>query len=112
MPYKNKKEQKAAQANHYQRNKSQYQARDKARLDLARNYVIDLKKKSKCVDCGENNWKCLDFDHKDPSDKFLGISRMVRKRYSPKAIQKEIDKCEVRCANCHRIRTYDEGHYE
>jgi hypothetical protein len=112
MPYKDKEKQRLAQAEHYQKNKELYQARQKARLNKARDYVNDIKKASKCVDCGEDNWKCLDFDHVDPKKKTKGISKMVRSRFSTERIQKEIDKCEIRCSNCHRIRTYDEMHWE
>jgi hypothetical protein len=31
---------------------------------------------------------------------------MIHDGFSWKAIMKEIQKCEVVCANCHRIRTY------
>jgi hypothetical protein len=32
---------------------------------------------------------------------------MIHDGFSWAAIKKEILKCEVVCANCHRIRTYD-----
>jgi predicted HNH restriction endonuclease len=35
------------------------------------------------------------------------VSDMANQSYSFKTIQEEIDKCEVRCANCHRIVTHE-----
>ncbi len=57
-----------------------------------------------CVDCGEKNLAVLDFDHVDPSTKTRAVAQMVGHR-TWHSIQVEIDKCEVRCANCHRRRT-------
>jgi hypothetical protein len=57
-----------------------------------------------CLDCGESDPRCLDFDHRDPKRKKASISRLVG--YSDwTKILLEIDECDVRCANCHRKRT-------
>lgn len=56
-----------------------------------------------CVDCGENNPIVLEFDH-IKGNKLLTLAKMVTK-YSWKNLEQEINKCEVRCANCHRIKT-------
>lgn len=64
-----------------------------------------IKESSGCVDCGVNNHIVLDFDHL--SDKKYNVSRMIHDGFSWAAIKKEIAKCEVVCANCHRIRTHD-----
>lgn len=56
-----------------------------------------------CVDCGEVDSRVLEFDHL--RDKRAEISRLVRTGRPWGVIQREIDKCEVRCANCHRRRT-------
>ncbi len=64
-----------------------------------------LKESSGCKDCGENNHIVLDFDHL--RDKKYNISRMIHDGFSWKAIMKEVEKCDVVCANCHRIRTYN-----
>lgn len=59
----------------------------------------------KCIDCGYNDHiVAFDFDHKDPSQKSFKISGTYIYRWSE--LQKELDKCELRCANCHRIRHY------
>lgn len=66
--------------------------------------LADIKEASGCVDCGVTNHIILDFDHL--RDKKYNVSRMIHDGFSWKAIKKEIEKCEVVCANCHRIRTY------
>lgn len=56
-----------------------------------------------CIDCGETDPVCLEFDH-IRGIKAADISRMLRDCYSWEAIEDEISRCEVRCANCHRKR--------
>ena len=58
-----------------------------------------------CVDCKNNNIIVLEFDHIDRSKKHKAISEMIATGYSWIKIKEEIDKCDVRCANCHRIKT-------
>jgi hypothetical protein len=67
--------------------------------------LSEIKETSGCVDCGIKNHIILDFDHLH--DKKYNISRMIHDGFSWAAIKKEISKCEVVCANCHRIRTYN-----
>ena len=67
--------------------------------------LSEIKEASGCVDCGINNHILLDFDHL--KDKKYNISRMIHDGFSWAAIKKEISKCEVVCANCHRIRTHN-----
>jgi hypothetical protein len=56
-----------------------------------------------CVDCGETDIVCLDFDHVR-GKKRLSVSAMMR-WYCWSSIEEEIAKCDVRCANCHRRKT-------
>lgn len=63
--------------------------------------VVNEYKKCGCAKCGENRLYVLDFHHIDPSTKDGTITRMSTK-YSLDRLQKEIDKCVVLCANCHR----------
>ena len=56
-----------------------------------------------CVDCGEKDMIVLEFDHRE--GKLRGAADMVNRSYSVDKIWKEIDKCDVRCANCHRRKT-------
>ena len=66
----------------------------------ARRYVFDYLRRRQCVDCGESDPMVLTFDHINGNKK-MNISQMVNQGYSLEALQREIDKCVVRCANCH-----------
>lgn len=56
-----------------------------------------------CADCGgEFPIICMDFDHREGKE--FGISA-ARYRYSIERLLAEVAKCDVVCANCHRIRT-------
>ena len=57
-----------------------------------------------CIDCGESDPRCLDFDHRDPKRKKASISRLIGYTDWNKLLL-EIAECDVRCANCHRKRT-------
>jgi hypothetical protein len=82
--------------------------RDQTERQRKKAAMIDtIKTELGCVDCGYNlHPAALDFDHLPGSDKVLSISDMVRSR-KMSDIETEIAKCEVVCANCHRIRTYE-----
>jgi hypothetical protein len=65
--------------------------------------LIKLKESSPCADCGNYYpYYMMDFDHL--RDKKKGLAAMSL--YGWGTILKEIEKCEVVCANCHRIRTF------
>lgn len=71
-------------------------------------YIRSLKEESPCSDCGNNYpYYVMDFDHVS-GDKLYNIGDMLgSKRSSWKALLAEIDKCEIVCSNCHRIRTHN-----
>jgi hypothetical protein len=66
--------------------------------------IKEIKESKGCADCGVSNHIVLDFDH--IKDKKYNVSRMIHDGFVWAAIKKEISKCEIVCANCHRIRTY------
>lgn len=57
-----------------------------------------------CVDCGESDVVVLELDHVR-GRKEASISSFLRRKCVWDRIRREIEKCEVRCANCHRRRT-------
>lgn len=90
---------------YYQKNKVKIKAKQKEIVAINRKYVKDLKKNGCCVDCGEDRWQCLDFDHIDPSQKTNDIKYLSHHSFSLEIVKKELSKCELRCANCHRVRS-------
>jgi hypothetical protein len=79
---------------------SRYRAK-KARIDA-------IKLERGCADCGyREHPAALDFDHLPGTKKRRNISRMLASvSKGVELIDAEIAKCEVVCANCHRIRTW------
>jgi len=65
--------------------------------------IWDILFDTACVDCGETDLAVLHFDHL--RDKVRDISTMWRSQRSWRAVELEIAKCEVRCANCHARKT-------
>ncbi|KKK68951.1 hypothetical protein LCGC14_2938920 [marine sediment metagenome] len=62
-------------------------------------------KGGKCTKCGYN--KCLDaleFHHRNPTEKEFNISSSYC--LSWENIKRELDKCDLLCANCHREVEY------
>ena len=71
-----------------------------------------LKTAAGCADCGYNaDAVALHFDHDDPTQKKFTISTWLGRRDGSRLVWREVEKCTVRCANCHAIRTYEENHY-
>lgn len=88
---------------HYERNKADYIERKKHRKVAIRKFLRRVKVLFGCKDCGIKDWRVLDFDHLN--NKKFNISQAVSRGMSIKTLRQEIKKCEVVCANCHRIRT-------
>lgn len=57
-----------------------------------------------CIDCGNTNPVVLEFDHVR-GEKIAPVSKLARDAWSLDSLKEEIAKCDVRCANCHRLKT-------
>lgn len=91
MPYKNRTDLYAAQKRHRVRVRTQ---------------LFEFLSTKACVDCGEKDPIVLEFDHRNSKDKFKIVAKMLSGHYSWKSVLGEISKCEIRCANCHKRKTY------
>lgn len=88
-----------------------WKARADEREEWLLNFLIDYLLAHPCVDCGETDPVVLQFDHVR-GEKNFNVSEMFAARRPLKAIKAEIEKCEVRCANCHAIKTaYENGYW-
>lgn len=93
--------------NYYQDNivhfKTESPIYSKKMRDRNMQFVVDFLKMHPCIDCGEPDPVVLEFDHM--KDKIVSVTTLVGKCCSIETIKLEIEKCEVRCANCHRRKT-------
>lgn len=93
---------------HYKHNKSKYLESAKKcntnKRQHNRKKMLEYLKDKCCVDCGNTDIRVFDFDHKDRSNKKYIIG-FILNRYKWESVLQEIEKCEIRCANCHRIKT-------
>jgi hypothetical protein len=102
----NRKYQRDFQAKHGLRKTKPRSEEYKAKVLKTYQEVSKYKMEKGCIDCGYNkHFQALDFDHR--SDKLHNISTLARSNSNPKTLWDEIAKCDVRCANCHRIVTYN-----
>lgn len=106
MAYKNVEDRRAASKKHYLLNKKKYLERNKSYRQSIHKFVRDIKEKSSCVDCNKNYpYYVMDFDHVDAGNK-QNIISVLAATGRIGALKKEIEKCEIVCANCHRERTH------
>lgn len=109
MAFKSKEDEKSFQKDYYQKNKEKHKASvaviKKAARERNRLYTKGYLTEHPCIDCGEKDIVVLEFDHVK-GKKAGNISQMAMSPVSLEVLQKEIEKCEVRCANCHRRATH------
>lgn len=110
MAYKSKADQAEAARKHYALNTGIIKRRAASFNKVARNrnrdFLNNYLSKNPCVDCGFSDIRALEFDHVR-GGKIRDVTRMVANASSLDRIRSEILKCEVRCANCHRIKTHE-----
>ena len=96
-----------ANARNYQANRERERARiyqyiAKRRAEVGQKIIAYLREHP-CVDCGERDIVVLEFDH--IGDKVADVSAYAGSGRTWARVKAEIEKCEVRCANCHRRKT-------
>lgn len=100
--------QRAYSKEHYTKNSSYYKKKARKHnvscTKRSKEYIVAYLREHPCVDCGERDIDVLEFDH---IEMVRGLGGRIGQyaNYSIERLKTEIDKCEVRCANCHARRT-------
>ena len=114
MAGRDKLRRQIASRKYYEANKAAVKARARVNTQITRKkvkaWLLDYLREHPCVDCGETNPIVLEFDHVRGT-KHFNIAEAASRTLSLNRVMNEVAKCEVRCANCHRQKTYrDAGH--
>ncbi len=95
--------QRAHWRNWYHKNKDAARKNRQKSFDRVNGWFKEYKKTLKCSVCGfDKHPAALDFHHRDGEVKIGDIGTMSRRATKVKLLA-EIAKCDVLCANCHRI---------
>ncbi len=97
---------KARQRSWYRKHRARLIGERVARKRDLRVWLRRLKETLKCIRCGFDNSAALQFHHRDPKQKSFDVCSGVLSGRCKETIQREIDKCDVLCANCHAIEHY------
>lgn len=112
MPYKDpeirRQKHKLYAKKHYEKNKENIIAKQKAKKKIHKTWFVNYKKQLKCVTCGYDHPAALDFHHVERSKTNRKVHQLVADGNTKKRILEEIDKCVVLCSNCHRVHHHDE----
>jgi hypothetical protein len=95
---------KAARRRWYYKNSARAKARVVERRKELRAW-FQVHKRSlglACRVCGEDEVVALDFHHRDPAQKEANVQTAIARGWGRERILKEISKCDVLCASCHR----------
>jgi hypothetical protein len=90
------------------RDQSRRNQRDRDVRKRLRAFIEGYKATHPCVNCGESDPLVLEFHHRDQGLKKKDVANIATGNWSIAVLKKEIEKCDVLCANCHRRKTAGE----
>lgn len=99
------REQRAYNVGYYKSHREREIHRVRARQEETLRFLRELRRVP-CSDCaGQFCPHQMNFDHRDPSVKSFGLTTARAMLASREDLMREVAKCDVVCANCHRLRT-------
>jgi len=87
---------------HYKKNKQKYLDKNKKFKKENQKKLLEFLQDKECKDCGLKDCRVFEFDHL--SDKKANIAHVLS-GWCWESLLVEINKCEIVCCNCHRLRT-------
>jgi hypothetical protein len=100
--------QRDAKKRWYENHPDVYRERNRRRREDLMQKIREAKG-APCADCGGSfPYYVMDFDHREDEIKLFNVSKGMLS-LGRAAVLAEIAKCDVICANCHRIRTATRG---
>lgn len=101
-----------ASREYYRNNRAKHKAyvskQKKITRERVRQNLWDYLVQHPCIVCGVSDPRVLEFAHRDASTKLDDVAQMVSRAVSWERIYAEIQKCDVKCANCHRLQTQEQ----
>ena len=100
------RDQRPYNVSYYRRNRQREIDRVMTRQRATLEFLRDLRRVP-CKDCGRRfQPHQMDFDHRDPEAKLFNITASRAMLMARDPLLAEVAKCDVLCANCHRVRTF------
>ncbi len=102
--YHANEEAKKLKADYQRSRKKQHDISQRKSVAKSTSWFRAFKSTLICLRCGDDDWRVLDFHHRDPGTKVAGVATLVRravKNVTKEKILAEIAKCDPICANCH-----------
>jgi len=104
VPHRDRERQREAERRWYLANRDKVIEKKRRKRDRLREHVRRLKEQP-CADCGvAYPYYVMDFDHVR-GVKLADIHELVLRNATTR-LMAELEKCDVVCANCHRIRSW------
>ena len=110
--YKDKNKEREYQNQWYKNNKQKVIKQRQIQRQKRKMWLLEFKTSLRCSKCGENHIACLDFHHRNKDKKEFNISHGIAKGWSKERIKKEIEKCDILCANCNRKHHWEEDYID
>jgi hypothetical protein len=100
MPFKDIQKKNEYRREWYRNNSLTGKESVRKRKIKIKKWFYDYKSLLSCSICSESHPAIIDFHHK--GNKREQVAQMAHYGYSIESIKKEMEKCDILCANCHR----------